>query len=256
VAALDALGGLTYWLGDQQAAQDAYRTALALRRELGDPAAIAEALYNLSFTNIFREEAPEGVAALDEAAAIFADIDDKPGLGKVLWARANLEWTTGGPARVTQARDYALRALEVFEQVGDRFMIAWSEYTASLADMLLGNRRDGTRRFSRALRLFRESGDVSGYTLVMDSASALLQDEGESQSAARLAGVVRTLERTTGTGLNAVNRTYYGYDPQALADDPATADAFLAGTRMSVDDAVGLALEHLDQLERRLPPDP
>jgi hypothetical protein len=255
VAALDAQGGLAYWLGDQPAAQEAYRAALSLRRAQGDPAAIGEALYNLAFTYIFQEEASKGVAGLDEAAALFEAIGDKPGLGKVLWARANLEWTTGGPAGAIPARDYALRALEVFEEVGDRFMIAWSEYTASLGSMVTGARLDGTRRVARALRLFRESGDVSGYTLVLDTASALLLSAGDRDVAATLAGVVRTLERTTGTGLNAVNRTYYGYDPQVLADDPATAEAFLAGTRLSVDEAVELALEHLAQLERRLPPD-
>jgi predicted ATPase/class 3 adenylate cyclase len=246
VAALDTLGGLAYWLGEQAEAQAPYARVLEIRRRQGDPRAIAEALYNLSFTYMFQADSPRGGEILDEAASIFEGIGDEAGLGRVLWARANLEWTTGDVGRTALAQQYALRALEVFERVGDRFMTAWSEYTAALGSMTADDRDDGRRRLTRALRIFQESGDVSGYTLVLDSVVALLQREGDLAAAARLAGQVSTLEQTTGTGLNAVNRAYYGYDPAQLANDPATVDAYAEGTRMPVDDAVALALDRLE----------
>lgn len=244
--ALDALGGLAYWLGDQDVAQQAYQRVLDIRRRQGDPRAIAQALYNLSFTYVFREDQATGALLLDEAARLLDGVDDGQALGGVLWARANLEWTTGGPDRASVARDYALRALALFERAGDRFMIAWAEYTAAISGYVLGDRDDARRRLTRALRLFRDSGDVSGYTLVLDSVAALLLTAGEDQAAARISGQVLTLERTTGTGLNPVNRVYYEFDPTLLAADPRTAEAFTDGMRMPAEDVVALALERLE----------
>ncbi len=246
--AYDALGGVTYWLGDQAAAQEAYTRALEIRRRQGDPGAIARALYNLSFTYGFQTDSAQASVLLDEATALMEAIGDEPGLGRVLWARANLEWSTGERERMSLAREYALRALEAFERAGDRFMIAWSEYTAAVASLADGDLADAGGRLARALRLFRDSGDVSGFTLVFDSTAALLQREGQLDAAARMAGQVSTLERTTGTGLNAVNRVAYEYDPDALASDPVTAEAYRDGALMPIDAATDLALERLERV--------
>jgi predicted ATPase/class 3 adenylate cyclase len=246
VAALEVLGGVTYWLGDQTAAQDAYAQALEVRRRQGDPAAIAEALYNLSFTYLFQANPTQGALVLDEAAAILEGIGDEHGVGRVLWARANLEWTSGDRSRATVARDYALQALAIFERAGDRFMIPWAEYTAGLGAMVHDERAEASHRLCRALRMFQESSDVSGYTLALDASSALLERMGDRQAAAQLAGQVHTLEATTGTGLNALNREAFGYVPAGLAADPDTAEAFEVGTRMPIDEAVTLALARIE----------
>lgn len=244
-SALEALGGLTYWLGDNVAAQDAYERALEVRRRQGDPRGIAEALYNLSFPLMFQDDTSRGARLLDEAVRLYEVAGDEAGLGRTLWARGNLEWMSGDRARATAARGYALRSLEVFERIGDRFMTAWSDYTAGIVSLTLGDPDDARMRLAHSLREFREAGDVSGFTLVLDAAAALLEHEGDAQTAARIAGQVATLERTTGTGLNTVNRVQYGFDPRALATDPATANAYAEGAAMPMDDVVGLALERL-----------
>jgi predicted ATPase/class 3 adenylate cyclase len=245
VAALDALGGVAYWLGDQAVAEGAYARVLEIRRRQGGPAGIAEALYNLSFTHLFQTEIDIGAGLLDEAAVIMRELGDEAGLGRVLWARANVEWTSGDVSRAPAATSYALEALEVFERVGDRFMIGWATYTAALGSLVEDDRADARTRLATALRVFQETGDVSGYTLVLDAASELLLREGHVEDAARIAGAVTTLEQTTGTGLNVLNRSYYAHDPERLAADPATADAFADGARMPIEDMVTLALVRL-----------
>jgi predicted ATPase/class 3 adenylate cyclase len=247
LAALEAHGGLAYWMGDQDRARGSYAAVVEIRRRQGDPAAIARALYDLSFTYVFRDQLDEGAAMLDEAGGIFESVGDDVGLARVRWARSNLEWTSGEPARVLLARDLALKAVEVFDRMGDRFMSAWATYTAALVSLSLDERPESRRLLARALRLFRESGDVSGYTLVLDGTAALLLREGETQDAARVAGQVTTLERTTGTGLNPQNRAAYRYEPRQFETDPATLDAYGEGSRMPVDELVGLALERLEQ---------
>ncbi len=52
-----------------------------------------------------------------------------------------------------------------------------------------------------------------------------------------------TLERTTGTGLNTVNRDFARYDPTPLKTDPDTATAYAEGEGMDVDAIVAYALK-------------
>lgn len=246
VAALDALGGLQYWLADQVAAQASYAESLAIRRKQGDPARIAEALYNLSFTFLFQTETEKAGAVLDEAATLLRGLGDEAGLGRVLWARANTEWTSGDPGRAPTATRYALEALEVFERLGDPFMTGWASYTVALGKLVDDERDVARRHLARGLALFRQTGDVSGYTLLLDASAAVIARDGHLQDAARIAGQVASLERTTGTGLNALNRDSYQHDPGRLAADPQTAEAFAEGARLPVEDVVTLALTRLE----------
>jgi predicted ATPase len=248
VAALDTVGGLRYWLGDQPAAQQAYAEALAIRRRQGDPRKVAEALYNLSFTYVFQTAIDEAGGVLDEAASIMRDLGDEDGLGRVLWARANAEWASGDPTRMPDAERHSLEALEVFERAGDRFMMGWATYTGALGTLARDDRPQTRRLLASALALFQETGDVSGYTMVLDASAALLAREGDPRDAARIAGQVSTLEHTTGTGLNAFNRSGYQHDPARLARDPMTAEAFAEGARMPVEDVVALTLARLGEV--------
>jgi predicted ATPase/class 3 adenylate cyclase len=239
LAALDAAGGLAYWRADYDAARTYYTEALEARRAKGDPRAIAESLYNLSFTHTFTRETEAGRLLVDESRAMFEAAGDKPGVAKTLWALSNLEYTSG---RIKEARAAATQALETFEAIGDAFMTGWATYTVGLADLIEGDQPAAARKFHRALEIFDQSADVSGYTLVLDGLSALALAAGDRQRAARLAGAVATLERTTGTGLNASNRQFVGYDPAPLRTDPDTAETFAAGERMAIREIVDYAL--------------
>ena len=109
-------------------------------------------------------------------------------------------------------------ALATFEEVDNRFMIGWTTYTLGLTDALSGRLDEADERFRAALRVFQETADVSGYTLVLDSMAALVLRQGDAQRAATIAGFVDNLERTTGNGLNRTNRTHFGYDPERVPD--------------------------------------
>ncbi len=174
--ALDALGGLEYWLGDQDVAQQAYQRVLDIRRRQGDPRAIAQALYNLSFTYVFREDQATGALLLDEAARLLDGVDDGQALGGVLWAprqpRVDHRWA--GPGQ-RGARDYRARPSRCSSGPGDRFHDRLGRVHRRhqrLRGSATGTTRvDGSRR---ALRLFRDSVTLSGYTLVLDSVAAQL----------------------------------------------------------------------------------
>jgi predicted ATPase/class 3 adenylate cyclase len=240
LAALDAAGGLAYWRGDYPVARRYYAEALGARRAQGDPRAIAESLYNLSFTYTFEREGDAARPLIKEAIELFDAAGDATGVARARWALGNVEYSQG---RTGEARAQAVPALATFEAVGDAFMIGWTTYSVGLADLLDGDLPAARRRFRATLAIFAESADVSGYTLVLDSMAALAAREGDRQRAARIAGAVATLERTTGTGLNAINRDFARYDPTPLKADPDTAAAYAEGERMDVDAIVAYALE-------------
>ncbi len=234
----DAAGGLRYWEGNLTDARDHYQRALELRRALGDTAGEAEQLYNLSFTYAFGDDpdATRSLVLTKQALELFRKAGDQHGAAKALWALANGEMSNGQPSA---GRAHGLEALPLFEAADDRFMVAWSEYLIALTEIILDEPiEEPEARLRRALALFVEAADVSGYVLILDTLSYTAQRRGDLERAARIAGGVIALEAASGTGLNIINRRLEGYDPVPLRDLPAWRE----GHRMPVADLVQYAL--------------
>ena len=251
--ALSAAAGLAYWRADAEQARVHYLAEIEARTVLGDRAGLAEANYGISFTYAVLdlsnpETADKSMQFITSALEIYTDLGDDAGVGRCEWALANVLW---GTMQISEARRRALHALELFEATGDQFMVGWASYTAGLADLTADQEaggsaeaRDGARsRFERAMRIFREAGDLSGYTLVLDAMAVLAVRNGDRNRAARLTGVVTKLEQSSGTALNPWNRGVLEFDPEELRADPALAEDLAIGAAMSVEDAVAYALD-------------
>ncbi len=254
--ALSAAAGLAYWLADIEKSRDHYREEIAAREKIGDRAGLAEAHYGISFTwSILELSEVDAVASaerhINEALVIFRDIVDSSGVGRCEWALANVLW---GGGNFEAAREHGLNAMVVFESIDDSFMVGWSSYTLGLAalsdDQESGGnpeaKSEARDRFARALRIFAEAYDLTGYALVLDAFANLAVRDGDRSRAARLSGAVSRLERASGTGLNLWNRTPLNFDPEELRQDPALADDFAEGEKLSDADAVAYALEGCD----------
>jgi predicted ATPase/class 3 adenylate cyclase len=251
--ALSAAAGLAYWRADADRARTHYVSEIEARTALGDRKGLAEAHYGISFTYSVLDLANPDTAAnasqnINAALEIFTELGDQAGIARCEWGLANVLW---GTRQTAEARTHALNALQLFEASGDRFMAGWSAYTAGLADLSIDQetsggsiqaREDARRHLAQAMRTFREAGDLSGYTLVLDAFAVLAVREGDRSRAARLTGVVGQLEKSSGTALNPWNRGVLDYDPEALRKDPALADDLAIGAGMSVSDAVAYAL--------------
>jgi predicted ATPase/class 3 adenylate cyclase len=254
--ALDAAGGLAYWMGDGQTAAGFYEQELELQRRLGDRRGEAWALYSLAFTDMYWGSLRDGhfnaanlVRARERVAAAVAinrEIGDELGLAQALWAEANALWSLAPPVDSDDfrvGRRNAEEARRIFAKHGDSFMEAWATYTAALSQIRLGDVPGALRALATTLRVFHDAGDVTGYVLVLDGmahAYALLGDE---LRAARLAAAVNVLEERTGTGLNPPNREVLGFKPETLRRTPELAAAWNEGRLLETDAAVRLALE-------------
>jgi predicted ATPase/class 3 adenylate cyclase len=239
--ALDAAGGLQYWQARHAEAERWYREALALRRSMGDMAGEAEQLYNISVVVAFGHprgspEAKESIELSEQALALFRTVGDRDGAGRALWGLASNEFSI---ERLQPARKHALEAMAIFEELQDGFMLAWSKYTLAGIQLTLHESLDEIIvRLEEALALFVEAADVSGYVLVLDAIAFVAQLQGDMERAARIFGGVIALEASSGTGLNAFNRTLMGFDPTPLREHPAWEE----GNRMSIPELIDYAL--------------
>jgi predicted ATPase/class 3 adenylate cyclase len=245
--ALSGAAGLAYWQADTARSRAWYEQEIEARRELGDRAGLAEALYGLSFTYSFAAGGAESNEAraetiVSEALEIFRELDDRSGIARCLWAIANIAWASGDRER---AMRYASEALPIFREADDRFMVGWSVYTMALYDLGAPAEGDVDRaeaRLAESLRIFAEADDVTGYALVLDALALLALRRGDLPRAARLSGGVAGLERLTGTGLNLPNRKMLGFEPLLLREDPDLAAAWDEGERTPFDELVEYAL--------------
>ena len=239
VAALEAAGGIAYWQADVAAAKQWYSEALELVRQTGDDRALANALYNLTFSYALeREDQIEAQRLAQEALEVNRRIGDKGGIGRALWAMANTHFFFG---ELESSNSASLEAVEMFREVGDRFMLAWSLYTQALAS------RDDPQQMRsllrEALEYFLETDDKSGYALVFDGFAALAHAEGDDDTALRLSGFAAATETLAGTGIAAINRDFGGFYPdQLVAADPARAATYASGQVMTLQEATALAL--------------
>ena len=100
---MEALGGVGWWQGDIAAMAPAYREAVEIWRTLDNPAELANALYNYSFTFAVPENAAgraapmvdptgEGADALREALEIYKALGDERGEANVYWGLGNMQY--------------------------------------------------------------------------------------------------------------------------------------------------------------------
>jgi tetratricopeptide (TPR) repeat protein len=202
----ETIGGVAYWQSDREAARTWYEVALAIWRELGDRAEIANALFNRAYADMIvvmqgqgdRDTLSEGGALLDEALAIYRELGDKGGEGNVVWGLGSFHYFTADPAT---AEVWFRRSLDLHREAGHRTMEAWSLHMLTLA--AAGQRHwDMARETGRhALQHFYEASDVSGVILVLDDLSIVAIAEDDRVRAGRLWGAARHLQQSTGTGL-------------------------------------------------------
>ncbi len=197
--AVEALGGILWWLLETDRVIEVYATALEMERELGDPKRIANALYTVALSVAFGEQQDVEAAtrALDEAEAIYTGLGDVGGLGDIEWARGNL--ISYSSDDMEEALAHTEKSIDYYSMAGNEFGMGWGMFEAGDMARRLGNFQLAWDYTSRALSLFAGHRDVSGVVLLLASAAGIAQDMGNHDRALRLAGAFHGLRITSGT---------------------------------------------------------
>jgi predicted ATPase/class 3 adenylate cyclase len=251
---MEALGGVAWWQGDIAGMAPAYREAVGIWRAMDDPAELANALYNYSFsftvpidgrTGVnFVDDTGEGRQTLLEALEIFKAIGDERGEANVYWGLGNIEYFAN---RIDPGSEELRLALEKFRRLGDRTMEAWTLHMLGGALLRTGRVDESRRGLRRALRVFYDASDTAGITLVLDDLSAQALADQDDERGGRLWGAARNLAATTGVELASLVDESMEVEARPNVRKALEPDALdrLAreGAAMALDDVVAYALD-------------
>ena len=132
LAAVTALGNIAYWQGRTDEAVRWYEEQLALARELGDRAAEADAMFNLSYGAFIREDFALTYELVETARKLYLEIGDARGAARTEWSLATAvdeRGTAGGcPADVRGSRGTLRRARRCLVPRDGDGSIAWAKF--------------------------------------------------------------------------------------------------------------------------------
>jgi predicted ATPase/class 3 adenylate cyclase len=242
-AALEAAGGIVYWMGELAEAGRLYDACLALRRSIDDPVALAEAAYNRACIAAFaRDEnrsAEVAEALLSEALGIFTAADDELGIAKVLWATGGNLIDRDALASIGPFHE----SLDHYRAVGDRFGESWALHMLGTAEVIAGRIEDAERHIREALDAFVAADDRSSFSILLYDFSIIATYRDELPRALRLAGAAEAVEARSGVGLGMTASEVAGVFERMRSTLPADeTERYLAeGRAMSVEDALAYA---------------
>jgi predicted ATPase/class 3 adenylate cyclase len=203
LVAHEAAGGLAYWQADMSAAEDHYVAALDRARELGEPASIANAIYNVSSPRAFSLGAEEALAMLDEALALAESVGDPVLIGRIYWGRGGVHYLTEEPGIENPEAALAeyRKAAEALAGTDEIFDIGWTERMMASVLLGLGRPEEAESHLRKGLPLFIEAGDISALPLHVADFVQLALARDQFERALVLAGAASALQTHSETRL-------------------------------------------------------
>ncbi len=237
--ALEAKGGMTYWLGDTAGTAPYYQQALEIWQDLGDRPEIANALYNLSFP-LAELASEEAEAALERAQAIYEELDDRGGMGLVHGALGAVAAKRGDLETFARRTE---ESMEYFDQEDQPFEYGWGMFTLANTRFMQGRLSEAVQFLKESLSLFASVGDISGLLPSMAWFAAAATGASDEDSHQRFVGVVMSLVAESGYGPEYWDPVMKGFlgDLESYESDPS--EPYQQGKHMSVDEAVAFALD-------------
>ena len=193
--ALEAIGGLAWYLGDAQSALAAYRERLELAERVGDPADVAEALYDLSYGLAGTVDFAGAARALASAQAQYAELGDRIGVARCRNFQASVALFE---QRVGDARAILDEVIPVFREGGDVSMLGQALGSLAFCELLEGNVGATDRLFTEIITLGVERTSVVGLVIATGIWSRIRKLTGHPEEAALLAGAFEALSATYG----------------------------------------------------------
>jgi len=240
--ALKGQGNLAWRQADFIEATASMEASLAIWRELGDKAGVADALNRLGTICRMQGDPSSARAYFEQSLALARDTDDRFEIGRAL---NNLGTLASDRGDYEASRSFLLESLALTQGMGDRSGIALA--TANLAELLLEQADyEGARtRYEESLLIGRELGDQIGIAFCLEGFSALAAAHGQPQRQLRLAGAAAAQRSLVGSILDPVGReklqSRLAAARQALGPDVAE-EAFTEGSEMGLAQAVAEAL--------------
>ena len=238
--ALYRLARLAFWQGDYGVARGLAERCIARCRELGEGTEAGWALNLLGSIFAYCGDYQRGRACIEEVVATATDedllVDALIGLGEVLLQQRAL----------SEARGSLERALTIRSGADARWQTALGVLYLGIAAFFERDYPEARRRAAASLRLFHEMGNRYALSGALDTLAAVALVGRDPERALRLCGAAAGIrERMRGPlapRWREIVRDFVVQPARAAVGEGADA-AWAAGERLTVDEAVALALE-------------
>ncbi len=239
--ALVAAADLSGWVGDLEGYMPRAAEALEIFRELGDRAGTADALEEVGAAAMLTGDLATARPAWEESRDLQLELGNLHKAAESFMGVGMVDIIAKEPER---ARTSLAEATRRFEELGDRFWVAFTGRFLAVASRQAGDHAAAREWYGRSLREFLDLGSLAELTLALDGVADLAVAEGDPERAMRLVGAADSLrEQTEQVGSFDV----WIEDPKERARellDEETADrVFAEGRTMDADEAVAYALE-------------
>jgi predicted ATPase/class 3 adenylate cyclase len=240
--ALAAAGGIAWWQEDIAAAGRFYEEALAIERELGDPAGVADALYNQAFVVAAAGDFEGAYRRFEESLELFRRAGDEAGAARADWMIVIRDLAAG---RWDRPIAKAEGAVATWRRAGAHFDLGTGLVWLAVVYARAGRMADAQVAMREALELFREADSPVGIVSVLQGLTYLARWDDRHTDAVRLAGAADTLREQLGGRAPLDFLAGFVGDPEAESraqlPQAEAARAFEEGRALSVDAALAMA---------------
>jgi tetratricopeptide (TPR) repeat protein len=240
--ALTGAGGIAWWQMDRGVSRTCYGEALSIERELGDPARIAEALYNQAFVVAAEEDIGSAAELLDEALELFRRAGDEAAVARTQVVLVIRDAEAGNWGTVI---DRIEEATGILRRLGDRYQLANSLVWLAVAYARAGRPEDGHAAALESLDLFRAADNPTGISLALLCLAFLATWDGRHEDALRLTAASEVIDERAGAARTSGFAGLLEGDPADEArshlSEEAARRAEEEGRAMTVDEVVAAA---------------
>jgi predicted ATPase/class 3 adenylate cyclase len=245
---LDALGGLVYWQGKPERAWDLYEAAVAIRRELGDDHALADALFQTAWAAAARYDIERATLRASQARELFERSGDATSVQLVsawLVEEPVIVGAGGDPEAALTAQN---AAYELTQELGRAHDAADLLSGRAMVHRMIGDPASGIPVAQAAIAAWHALGNLGRLPLAFKLLAALELQAGEPRRAVRIEAAARRLSEDIGGDLYQV----FGQLGDAIEEarpqlDPEEhARAVEEGRTLGLDEHVRFALETME----------
>jgi predicted ATPase/class 3 adenylate cyclase len=240
---LTALGGIAYWQSDFEPSDAAYREALEIYRELGEPADLVEALFNQALTRGVMGEPQKAMSLLEQSLGMARELGDRRGEAWALWGLQALNMFAG---ELEAAQRYGEQSLRAFEELGtDTWGLGNALAGQAGLAAMRGDPQEARDQILRALDVWEDQGNALVIASQLRFLAIAANGAGQAERAVRLAAVAQKLREKVG---GQVPDAFFPFDePRDTAaqvlDEETVERAWTEGMGMTIEEALAYARE-------------